>query len=741
MMHNSIWIRDILRSLNQDPLHIERRDPHRGAAARPIPSLTGGEFRLDGKWSILGRGHADGVEELAEDLEDFLGRMGVAIGTEEHNTIDLSIIPTSRKGYHLSMHPGQISISSGDMEGLWAGGVRLEREMARRRGPYLPQQDIEAQPGWDVQISQAPWGSNYLVPDLSPEYLGDDAFRLLAHYGVKGMTIYGDILFYVRSEVLPELNHPEYESQIATLRLATERASRYGISLYLVPVLPKLAEEHPVFLNHPGVKGARFASRQDDERIHTLCSSDQESLAFYAGFVSNLFEEVPLLGGLILIVGGESFYHCYMRPAGRNREKGIETNCPRCSTAAAEEVVAGFVANVSHAAHRVKPEAIVVAWPYSAFIWSEDPDQLGLIERLPADSGLLSEIDKDHLLRKEGYTKAIWDYSVDFAGPSDRILRQAAACRARNLALYVKTETAIGLEAIHVPYVPCMHRLRSKWENVCSLNPKGVLQSWMFFGMWGSRAEELGWWARWNPDVDGDGVLSIMARRDFGEEACELIVSAWRKMSEAVGHLPSIPPYFMGPWFLGPAHALAREGESPSEFEGALYYLQESEVSLSKARLDIMASLLLSRLPDSPSSWGMRADQEDMAWDKFAAESDSAARLSGESLRLMKEAGQKTDDPSDALALAEELTLIEYLHRTFVSVANAVKWLRSTAPTDEGELRGVLESELENAVLSRSIYDRAPWLDLSLRADGRFPSSASMLDSKIRLLRQRIGYK
>ena len=734
MMHNSIWIRDLLKETNRDPLHARRRDPHLGIRFDD-PVLCGkGEFMLDGEWKIIG-GEEPGIKELSADLEDFMGRIGVLVSKNGSNRIRLVLEGGYQYGeFSLSTSPSEIEITSSDLHGLWSGAAYLEREMSSRRGPVLPVLELNVKPSWGVQISQAPWGSNYLVPDLSPDYLSDDAFRLLAHYGVNGMTIYGDILFYVKSEVLPELNHPDREENLATLRDATERSSSYGISLYWVPVLPKLAEDHPVFSNYPGVRGSRLGTPPGKKRIFTLCSSEERSLEFYSEFWESIFTEVPLLGGLIMIIGGESYYHCYMRPAGEDLDDERGTNCPRCSERKAEEIVSRFAGNTSSAVHRVKPDAPVLAWPYSAFRWSADFNQLALIESLPGDVGLLSEIDKDHFMKKEGYTKRIWDYSVDFTGPSDRIKAQERACRSRGLGFFVKSETAIGLEAIHMPYVPCLQRLGEKWSNVSGLGPDGVLQSWMFFGMWGSRAEELGWWRRWRPEKTLEEALNTMASRDFGS-AWGSVVEAWKATSQAVSHLPCIPPYFNGPWFLGPAHPLLFGNEVPQEFMGALYFLQENEVSLSRARLDALSSLVLEEVPDSPRNWWFLNESGGNDWDAFIAELGLAVNNSQRAFNIISDALKMDLSSGDASRLKEEALHIEFFHRTMLSIKNTLGFLLA----EPGEGRMVHAGrELENAEAAWHLYEEAPWLDLSLRRDAGFPPSMEMLKSKINILKEHL---
>src|SRR5699024_1034145 len=103
-------------------------------------------------------------------------------------------------GYTLFISDKEIKISAATVEFIWAGLVYLEKQMMERNAPILKLGKFSNSPSWEVQISQAPYGANYLVPDLSSEFLSDDAFSMLVHYGINGMTIYGDWLCYFKSK-------------------------------------------------------------------------------------------------------------------------------------------------------------------------------------------------------------------------------------------------------------------------------------------------------------------------------------------------------------------------------------------------------------------------------------------------------------------------------------------------------------------------------------------------------------
>jgi hypothetical protein len=583
------------------------------------------------------------------------------------------------------------------------------------------------------------------VPDFSPEYLSDDAFRLYAHYGVNSMMIYGDLLCYVRSAVFPELNCADYERNIHVLGDAAQRAARYGVRFSYVVVGPKLRATHPVFLENPTARGSGLRSRLQDRTIHCLCSSDERCLSFYSETFENLFRQVPELAGLILIVGGESFYHCRMWGHAVVR-------CTRCYARETEDVVAALVKTTADAVERGQsagggaPDAYVVAWPYNTDSW-ERPDCLALIDTLPSNAGLYDQIDRKQLYQKEGYAKLIWDYSVDFTGPSDSILARSGRAKERGLPLFLKTETGIGLEVFQYPYVPAMQRLADKWQVVRDLEPQGVLQSWLFYGTFGSRAEELGRWAAYGLDLDRDGFLRAMAVRDFGPEAADRVLRGWQRMSQAVGHIPCITlrTYYIGPSFLGPCHPLVprRDAEIPDIFYGVLYYLQEGEETFSRARTEVRTSLVMDTLPDTARDVYVYWEGEGDGWDIVLGEYRAAANHAREAWQILVGARVLTGTAQDARNLGEEILLCELIYRTFASCGNTVAYLAARRelegtgnPRCAGEMRRIATSEVENALAAVHIYEAAPWLDLAERTDGIFSPCVAMIEQKVDWIRQ-----
>ena len=717
MMHHSLHRRDLLRKMNSHPLIVARRNPHRNVARRHKLETSANDLLLDGAWAIQSaRNHV--VEKLvADDTADFLKCMGVQIDPASDRRILLEI-GSCPAGFRTVVDANRIEVHAADASSLWAGWVHLEHAMRRAGGPALEKGEQKRQPAWEVQISPPTWGTNYAVPDLSPDFISDETFKALAHQGADAMLIYGDFLVYATGTDFTELHHPEAPKHLDLLRDATNRAANYGVKLYYCAVGPKLLEDHALFKRLPQSRGAKLAWGQ--KQLHCLCSSDPQSLAFHGQVLGNIFQHAPQLAGLILIIGGESYYHCFMRAQGAAVG---ETNCPRCKGKRAEDVIASLLRTTAEAVHEHAPSAKLTAWPYSAqFFWSKDVNELDMIDRLPSAVGFLSEIDKDELLQKDGYQKLIWDYSVEAERASQRITTQGQRCRERNRNLFVKCETSNGIELLHLPYVPSITRSARMWSSMRKLDPTGVLQRWGFIGMFDSAAERIAFKARWNDSFDPLTASKDVAKELVGDHA-EEVLRAWQKFDEAVAHIPILTTgaYYIGPAFLGPAHPLpVWQGDTPDAFRGDLFYLAEERATFEPPPARRSDDLTLHSIAQLGNA---------VPIDIVQREFTRARDLSREGHEILS--ALKGDDAE----LREQQSIGEYLYQTFEATVNTIHFLREReGANNPARLREIAASELENARAAKRLYESTPWMNHALRLDVGCPDSLVMVNEKIRLL-------
>jgi hypothetical protein len=745
-MHNSLFTREELKRANADSVYTRFRDPYRGLTIDNPGTAKTGEFVLAGTWRIEIDAAIDAGARsaLQSDLQQLWARLGLAVNAQS-STNELRVSLRSHLGQRdceLELAPGKIALAGGGTAGLWGAVAWLVWEFRTRRAAVLPLANRKYCAAWKVQISQGPWGGNYSVPDFGPEYLSDESFRLYAHNAVNSMMIYGDLLCYVKSSILPELNHPEADRHLDILREAGERAARYGVGFTYVPVHPKLSPAHPVFRTHPDVRGRAF---QADEEFCILCSSSAKSLAFYREQYQRLFQAVPALQGLLAISYSESFYHCDMWPQRESHP------CAQCENLTRDQRVIPLLDTVADAIQTVRTSTFFAEWIYT---WGPTYNGGRSLEQIhatrPPHVGVCQSVDKDPLYdgktvyAKAGYRKSIWDYCAEYEGPTD-YAREAAAFAKRDGRIFIaKTETASGIETMQFPYVPALQHFTRKWQGVRSLRPDGVHQAWLFYGHHGSRGEQLAAWAAYREDLCAGDYLEQLAVADFGPQAAADVLTFWARAGRAIKHLPCLHlgDYYRSPSYLGPCHPLLPDVAAPvpEVFHAHLYYLQEDGPSFSTCDLaKCKAEVLLKDLPETPDEVGVYADHG-LGWDLVADEYAIAAEEARKGWTALGAAKCKLQSDADRLHWQEEEALGELLWRTFLSCEYVVRFMMARRARGGAcaeatlEMRRVAALERENAHAALSIYQRAPWLDPRARLDGIFPAAASMIGAKLRII-------
>jgi len=366
------------------------------------------------------------------------------------------------------------------------------------------------------------------------------------------------------SQAIPELTTLHDPELVRRMAEKAREARRYGLKTFVsFSRWDFYPADAPIFQHHPELRGAEAHHHMDRPPAgHLLCTESPLMQRYLAESVRGMFTEIPLDGALI-IVGGEEFPHCFMRPAGAAPG---HTNCPRCEVVGPDQTVANLCNGMARAAREANPTAVIVAWPYSAkFFWAPEDDQVGFMRRLLPGTAVLTEVEKEEVLEKaDGVRKDLWDYSIDLTGLSGRAKRQTAACKEAGAAVYLKSEPELAFEAAGLPYIPCMDRWFDRAEALAASGADGAWVIAWFLPNHGTTSAEVNKYAFWNPAPDRDTLLDQLARRIAGSApAAAHLRAAWRRVSAAVAWSPELPPYFVGPYYLGPVHPLCAEPDAP----------------------------------------------------------------------------------------------------------------------------------------------------------------------------------
>lgn len=719
-----------------------------------------GELVVDAQWILAHEGDltADGPAHLGlEDLRRFLQqRFGTRLREQGAGPrLLFQLVPKEKiarwdTSFELRAAPDRIAIRASSEEALLRASLYLTNYWSLRRNLYLPSGRRRIRPLVSLHLGADLWGGFSTTQAWVHGRETDDNFLELARIGINGMPIMTRLEDYLDidpSGRFSALSNPRAQEHRQRLARLARQAARAGVYLFLMAYNPKLAPDHPLFAEYPETRGAL----QSGGAFRTLCTSDPFTRRFLVEAWASLFAEIPELGGLLAITGGEGFYHCFMRSSGG------AADCPRCSRRSGSEVVAELVNEVAAGIQARSPEAKLITWPYSAGHWSHDRDQVEFIDRLDPQRVIFqTEIDKDSVdWRPAGYAKNIWDYSMSRISISERCQAQRQQCRRRELPFSVKLEVNNSIECLNVPYLPTLENQRRIWENARRLRPQAIHSRWLFDGACKSPSEELGFWAIWGQGTefaDLNRVLTALAARDFGPKAATWVRRAWAWFSEAMRHHPQLD-YYVGSYFIGPAQPLILEPDKASiqagldpAFFGQFYWHWEDSAMGDDAAFVLKKPLFYAR----PGFRAIARRGPKKGQDVALEELQEMARLWERGVQALEQA-RRCVPPSCRQRFQQEFVLGQHLAYTWRSAANVEEFLRRRDLVREfsGQswvraghcrenlrdldcLEQLARAELEIARRDLALVRGVDFLDLGLRLDMGTASTVEILKAKIR---------
>lgn len=528
----------------------------------PNAAPTSSEVAVDSDWRLVLPSDADPLAKLmAGHLQEFLrGRMGTNVPIEEQNADSLAQVkfpaivlldkgggdPGVKESFTIRVEKDRVTVEGDSPNGLRDGIVRLIDRIGFREAPILELGSITYKPRLRVRLGAVPTGG-------APKDAVLFGFNAVLSGG-------GDLYALSQSDAIAELAGRRVPGLLESNQREMRDLGLYGLKTYAwLNTRQKFPRDDPVFQAHPEIRGA-LTWAADGE--YTLCTSHPLVRQYLKESIQGLFKSLPELQGVVLIIGGEGFYHCHMRPFGV--AKG-HTNCPRCEPLGAEAAVADLCNDLAAAARAVKPTAEIVLWPYSAeHVWAADFAVTGFLENLKPGTALLTEIEKSEVINKpHGIQKSIWDYSIDFIGPAARTKQQIAVCAKHNIPVYLKSEPELGFEAPRLPQIPCMDRWADRAEALASCGADGAWVFPAFRPFYGTSTAEINKFLWWSPIADREQLLRDFAQRLAGVQAAGLLREAWKETAAAIASSPELPSYYTGPYYLGPLHPMCANPSSP----------------------------------------------------------------------------------------------------------------------------------------------------------------------------------
>jgi hypothetical protein len=624
------------------------------------------------------------------------------------------------ESFTITVEAGRVFLRGRDDRGLRDAIVRLADRVGLRQAPMLERGEQVCLPRLAVRLGAVPWLGSY---------------RELVFLGYNAVFVSGGSLYALStSEAIPELKSRADPHALSNLVVSARAARRYGLRPFaFIDTRQKFPKDHPVFAAHPEIRGA-LTWKADGE--YTLCTEHPLVRRWLAESIEGLFRAEPQLEGVMFIIGGEGFYHCFMRPFGV--AKG-HTGCPRCEALGPNTVVANLCNHLAAAARRINPAAQAIAWPYSAeHVWSSDRAQSGLIAQLKPGTALFTEIEKDEYIEKpEGVRKHAWDYSIDLIGPGERARQQVRLCRNAGLPVYLKSEPELGFEAPRLSHIPCLDRWADRAEALASSGASGAFVFPAFRACYGTSAAEVNKFFWWQPAPDRETTLSRFADRLVGKAAGPHLRAAWRQVSAAIPWSPELPSYYTGPYYLGPAHPMCADPSAPVPDIFSGYYLFMAEMTDAEG-LKARPTFVRSPTGNVPVFGRFYRKMEDHLRQAVAA-LEAAAPLVPPRCQLMFEAEASATRWFYHTARTEA-NFYESCQIRDRLLALAPGSLSAAQGQEAGQQlarwRQLLEDEQHNAEQALPVAEADVRLDCYYGGDHTFSHTADMLRAKLKLLEQ-----
>ena len=569
-----------MKTLRRSPINPvdPRRDPRTGEIYKRLTDPTHPRLRPDSiepssratiissQWTIVAVKPAPemvitAAHDLARFFKDSFGvQLSFSGSPRKEKTIRVSIDSTlgrvsghSQRDHVITIRPDSIEIIGVSEWGAACALYHLQRLLKLRKRPALPRGTIHSYPALEPSLTSLAFKHGKIDELDHPAAYHENYLVRIARAGYTGFHLDPGFHLFYRSHILPELNHPQAEKNMAILRDVVARARRPALDVFMTLYVHMLAADHPVFKRHPKLRGSAIVATNG---LHVLCSGQDMGRRFYEEQAERLFRSVPGLGGIFLITGGEGMAHCYTAPTSRPEN---QTDCPTCRHKDPEKTIARLVNGMAAAVKKVAPDALVTGWTYSAFTWTKTADAVEHVSSFSPECACMSDFDRGDFIERAGVRSMCGDYNLSLVGPSRDYCRQAQAAARRGLKMMAKVESGCPRDIHAVPSIPANTRWARKYARILESGATGAMFAWQFGSFTGSLSEELAGWMSWNPCPPPATLLLRLAARDFGEKNAARVVQAWQWFDRAMDHFPYsgfTSSFRRGPFSIGFAHPL-----------------------------------------------------------------------------------------------------------------------------------------------------------------------------------------
>lgn len=503
------------------------RDPYR--------AQDEGEVMLTGAWRIVPPDADDPITHNALlEVVNFLERvMDLRLETalpdrlpagEIMLRIDPSFHASSPEAFTADIQKDGVAITATHPRGLLRAAFWLEEEMLLRRAPVLELGRFQVSPKYTTRMVPGIYPApSYFMLREAQIWTRGYLWRL-ARAGYNAVYFQASIEDFVDdSAIFPEMNDPEAPHAIERLRRAVTLAAEYGVDFYW-DLKTGYEKEFPesVYTRLPHLRSFRkFGSFP--------CTGQPETLEFLRETVSNVFQKVEQLKGLVLVYDTEGFYSCLTHNA--------KDRCPYCKDYPVEELGNRIFTTLKEAARVLHDNRELILWTYIC----DEPWNYNLIRSMPQDITLMACYSQLQELQRFDARLLTDDYSLCSDAPSDYFLRIQSMALEKGMRFLCKTEDTFGQEFVSTPYTPCLEQHQRRWDRLAQERAEGVITQYLHIGFQPTPCQDLMRQNAFEVEKEYQPVkrsshekLLRVAKIHYGAEAAPMVVKAWEAFSTAI---------------------------------------------------------------------------------------------------------------------------------------------------------------------------------------------------------------
>ncbi len=661
------------------------------------------------------------VMNIKEELGEFLKRC-FNITPQGNKSkllfmIDKTLNVNGTEGHVIEVSQNRIEIIAKTPSGLMRALHFIEDIMLEKRCPALEKGKYVRDSLYELRMTSGMYPAPYNYFPLQTGEIWNEGYlwRLVrsGFNAIWGVVNLEELI--ENSNILPGFGTPTAAYALERLKRMTEAAEAYGVDFYIDLKTGYFGRFDPnMYETHPELKTFEKWGNYPCTGVHTFEKLLDE-------VITNLFEVVPRLKGLMLIYDSEGFYSCF------NHNKQL--NCPNCKDKTPNELAYNLFSNLLSNVRKSRSDAQIIAWTY----YCDEQWNYDLIKNLPDGIVMLSCFSQFVSFTRYGVTNRTDDYACCVTGPGEYFEKVYGVSSKKGMPIIAKTELSQGQEFVSVPYIPTLTQHQKRWDKLKEYELSGFMGDYIHCNFKPSPCTDLMRLNLFETQKDGGlwqdskEKLQFTARLNYGKDASDAVLKAWEIFSEALceefPYSPGVCRY-PGPLQAGPTQPFYLDPERPLKRVSARCNCPD----LRWTEIYFIDMEGYGKNPD----WN--AELVKRCFKEFINKFDKG-------IALLNEIIDKSDRKADLEELVDIASIMNCMSRSMVHFIDFV-WLRDESKSIKQrdaymKMLEVCELEMENSKRARELCGKRPQLGFSGEGQGTVRGglfNAYTIDEKIKEL-------